>query len=96
MRAVLPCSISIDVGNVMLSKFDKIEESRKQREKQSLCGRCNLVYEKTLLECPHCSGLNDVQLNSQLEARVKSEVNIVKLMSILVVVLVIFLIVINV
>ncbi len=36
------------------------------------CKRCGLRYPKAELECPHCKGLNDVQV-ADLIQRIKAE-----------------------
>ncbi len=46
-----------------------LEDKINQRKEQRLCSRCGLLYKKTLELCPHCSHLDDDNLNKILKQR---------------------------
>lgn len=58
--------------------FHRIEQNIKRRKTQQRCGRCHLFYLKTAVQCPHCSGLDDRQLSSLLEQKVRFKIGLGK------------------
>ena len=44
------------------------------------CERCHILYKKALTECPHCSDINDKDLNNIIQNSSNARVDIGKLM----------------
>ena len=63
--------------------LSQIEEKIKQRKNQTRCKRCCLLYNKTLTECPRCTGIPDQQLQGLLEQRKQNRLRLSKVMIIL-------------
>jgi len=60
--------------------FKHLEEQIKHRNTLKKCIRCNVLYNKTIENCPHCSSLSDADLSLQLNARKTTRLSMGKLM----------------
>lgn len=49
--------------------FGHLQEQIAHRKTFKKCNRCNILYKKALDECPHCSGVSDIDLNLLLDKR---------------------------
>ena len=63
-----------------LGGFKHLEERVAHRNTLKKCTRCNLLYKKTLENCPHCSSLSDTELSLQLEKRQTNRLSLGKTM----------------
>jgi len=64
----------------MLGGFKHLEEQIKHRNTLKKCTRCNVLYKKTIENCPHCSSLSDADLSLQLNKRKTTRLSLGKSM----------------
>lgn len=50
-------------------QYYRLKQNIKQRKQQNLCPRCGMVYYRSAAECPHCSAIDDIELQKLLETR---------------------------
>ena len=55
----------------MIARAILLRRQLKEDKKRKKCGRCHLVYDRSLEQCPHCKGLNDRQVAEMIETQKK-------------------------
>jgi len=59
---------------------ERAKELRERRKNQKKCDRCNLLYFKTLVKCPHCSELREYKVKLLIKQRKRERQTIGKYM----------------
>ena len=75
--------------------YHNLGKKIQQRKNQKKCQRCQLLYYKTLTECPHCTGIDDFKLKKLLAKRARFRIGLGKGMFIAAVVIMVLLFWIN-
>jgi hypothetical protein len=57
----------------LIARAILLRRQLKEDKKRKKCERCHLVYDRSLEQCPHCSGLNDRQVAEMLNAQKKMQ-----------------------
>ena len=73
----------------------RLEEAIRARKTQRKCKRCGFLYQKTLEECPHCRGINDLEVQQALSSRAPERKNIGKGMVIAIVIILVLLVLVS-
>ena len=57
-----------------------LEDKIERRKLKKICERCGILFLKTSIECPHCSGIEDYKLVLLLKKRARFRVGLGKTM----------------